>query len=151
MDRDALIAHYEQGPGEVRAALAGITETELDRRPAPDAWTAREIVHHLADSETQSYLRLRKLLAEQYPVVQGYDEAGWARVLHYERPIEPSLVVLDAVRAASAQLLHVTTDWDRAGWHTESGAYTLDDWLSIYAAHAPDHADQIRRARAGQP
>ena len=151
MNRSDLIDQYAAGPAEVRAALAGVTAAELDERPAPDAWTAREIAHHLADSETNSYLRLRRLLAEDGVVITGYDEADWARKLRYDRPIEPSLAVLDAVRAASTQLLRTLADADfeRAGTHSESGAYSVADWLTIYAAHAHDHADQIRRARKG--
>ena len=72
--RNALIAQYEAGYDEVVAALVGVTAEEIDRRPADDAWTAREVAHHLADSETNSYLRLRKLLAEDSPTIVGYDE-----------------------------------------------------------------------------
>ena len=110
MDRDQLIERYEAGPAEVRAALDGITPSELDRRPAPGAWTAREIAHHLADSETNSYVRLRRLLAEDDVLIVAYDEEEWARRLAYDRPIEPSLAVLEAVRAASAQLLRTLDD-----------------------------------------
>jgi hypothetical protein len=154
MDRLAAIERYEQGAAELRVALAGITDDELDARPADGAWTAREIAHHVADSETNSYVRLRRLLADEEPQIQGYDEARWARTLHYGgRPIEPSLAVVDAVRAASAQLLGALDEdeWDATGWHSESGTYTLAGWLAIYADHAHDHADQIRRARAGRP
>ncbi len=110
------------------------------------------VVHHLADSETNSYLRLRKLLAEDGPMLQGYDEAHWAEVLHYDRPIEASLAVFRGVRASSSDLLDRATedDWERSGVHTESGPYTVEDWLRIYAAHGHEHAHQIQRARDGR-
>ena len=73
--RQALIDQYCEGPGVVTAALAGATDEELDARPAPNEWSAREVVHHLADSEATSYIRIRKLLAEDDPVIYGYDEA----------------------------------------------------------------------------
>ena len=76
--RRALIEQYRGGVAAVELALAGITDDELDRAPAGE-WSPRMVVHHLADSETSSYLRLRKLLAETDPVLQGYDEAEWAR------------------------------------------------------------------------
>ena len=98
VDRNELIDRYEDGPAEVRSALDGITADELDRQPA-EGWTARQIVHHLADSETNSYVRLRRLLAEDDVLIIGYDQDEWASRLHYDRPIEPSLAVLDAVRA----------------------------------------------------
>ena len=81
----------------------------------------------------------------------GDGEPEWARRLHYDRPIEPSLAVLTAVRAASLQLLESLspTEWARTGTHTESGPYSVEGWLRIYAAHPTEHADQIRRARAG--
>ena len=154
MDRDqrtALIVTYRAGVAAVDAALAGITAAELDRQPPGDDWTARQIVHHLADSETMSYIRLRRLIAEDDPLIAGYDEPVWARRLHYDRPIDASVAVLRAVRAASLELIERLTDdeWARTGRHSESGAYSVEAWLEIYAAHPREHADQIRRARAG--
>ncbi len=113
-------------------------------------WSAREIVHHLADSEANSYIRLRRLLAEDGPALVGYDQDGWARELRYDRrPIDQSLAVFNAVRAASSELLGAVDDaaFDRAGTHDEHGTYSVDTWLELYAAHAHDHADQIRQAR----
>ena len=150
-DRAALISRYQQGYQAVLDALAECTDAELDARPSPDEWTAREIVHHLADSEMTSAIRLRRLLVEDAPVINGYDEVAFARMLHYaDRPIGPALEALAAARGTTAQLFGRMTeaDWARAGTHSESGAYSADDWLQIYAAHAHDHAEQIRRARA---
>jgi hypothetical protein len=152
-ERARLIEQYRAGIDQVQEALAGVTETELDRRPPePDGWTARQVVHHLADSEAMAYTRLRRLVADDEPVViAGYDEPVWARRLHYDRPIEPSLAVLRAVRTSSLQLLEALTDadWSRTGTHSESGPYSVDRWLEIYAGHCHDHADQIRAARGG--
>ena len=151
-ERQALLDRYARGAGAVDEALAGILDDDLDRRPPSGQWTAREIVHHLADSESMAYIRLRRLVAEDEPLIEGYDEPEWARRLHYDRPIEPSLAVLRAVRASSHQLLtSLTTDeWSRVGTHSEGGAYTVGRWLGIYAAHSHEHADQIRRARRGE-
>jgi hypothetical protein len=152
-DRQELIARYRAGYDEVVAALDGATAAELDARPAPGEWTAREVVHHLADSETMSYTRLRRLLAEDGAVIHGYDEEEFARRLHYERPLERSLDAMRAARESSAELLEALTDeeWAREGTHTESGRYTVEGWLQIYADHPADHADQIRRARTSSP
>jgi hypothetical protein len=149
--RQALIERYRDGYRAVLAALEGSTPAELDARPAPGEFTAREVVHHLADSEMTSAIRLRRLVAEDEPTIQGYDENAFARRLYYgQRPIEPSLEALRAARASTATILaHLTAaEWRRAGTHTESGRYSVETWLEIYAAHAHDHADQIRRARA---
>jgi hypothetical protein len=152
VERERLVRRYQEGYRAVTTALADITAAELDKRPPGDAWTAREIVHHLADSETTSYIRLRKLVAEDAPIIYAYDEALFARRLHYGRPIERSLDVLRAVRQSTAELLDVLTphEWNYHGVHSESGPYSVDTWLEIYADHAHDHADQIRRAREGK-
>ena len=151
VDRRTLVARYKEGAAVVAAAVEGLSDADLDRRPAPDAWTAREVVHHLADAETRSAVRLRQLLAEESPVIQGYDEELYARVLRYGRPIASSLAVITAVRASTAELLDLLTDDDfgRAGTHTESGPYSVDTWLELYAAHAHDHAEQLLRAASG--
>ena len=151
-ERTALIDRFRTGTVDVEDALAGITDEELDRAPAgADDWTARQVAHHLADSEAMAYIRLRRLIAEDEPVIAGYDEPEWARRLHYDRPIAASLAVLGAVRAASLQLLETLTpdEWQRTGTHSDSGAYGVGTWLEIYANHAHDHAAQIRAARAG--
>jgi DinB family protein len=149
MDRTDLLDRFRSGYDDVADALAGITPGELDRRPPDGGWTAREVAHHLADSEATAYVRLRRLIGEDNPTIVGYDEEEFARRLHYDRPIEPSLAVLHGVRTASLQLLESLSaeEWQRAGTHSESGPYTVDDWLRIYAGHSHDHADQIRRAR----
>jgi hypothetical protein len=151
-ERRSLIDRYRAGIAEVDDALAGASDTELDRRPAPDEWSARDVAHHLADSETMSTIRLRRLLAEDHPVIQAYDEAEFARRLHYDRAIEPSLAVFAAVRRANLELLDALTDdeWERTGTHSDDGPYSVEGWLQIYADHGHDHADQIRRAREGR-
>jgi hypothetical protein len=148
-ERADLIERYRSGYQEVIDALAGATAADLDARPA-DGWSPREVVHHLADSEMTSAIRLRKLLAEEDPIIVGYDESEYARRLHYaDRPIEPSLDALRAARATTVQLLERLTegDWQRSGTHTESGPYSVERWLEIYGRHCHEHADQIRAAR----
>jgi hypothetical protein len=150
MNRDALIAQYKDGYRAVAEALQSATDAELDARPAPDKWSAREIVHHLADSEMRSAMRLRQLIAEEQPVIAAYDQEEYARRLFYDRPIDGSLQAFRAARDTSAQILDRLDEaqWSREGTHTESGAYSVTKWLTIYATHAHNHADQIRRARA---
>lgn len=148
--RQELIARYKAGYDEVVAALEGATDADLDRRPRPGTWSAREVVHHLADSEMTSAIRLRLLVAEDGPVIKGYDQEEFARRLHYDRPIAASLAAFRAARESTAELLErlVEAEWGRTGTHTESGAYSVERWLEIYAGHAHGHAGQIRRARA---
>ena len=147
--RRALIEQYKAGYAQVERALEGITEAELDARPAPGKWSAREIVHHLGDSEMTSAVRLRLLVAENAPAIRGYDQDEFARRLHYDRPIAASLAAFRFARESTGEILDRLTDaqWAREGTHSESGAYSVERWLEIYASHAHKHAEQIRRAR----
>jgi hypothetical protein len=151
-DRTKLLDRYRAGVDALDDALAAATDADLDRPQPSGGWTAREVVHHLADSESMAYIRLRRLIAEDDPFIQGYDEPEWARRLHYDRPIEASRALVGAVRAASLQLLEALTpaEWERSGTHSESGPYSVDHWLELYAGHTHDHADQIRKARLGE-
>jgi hypothetical protein len=148
-ERETLIAQYRDGYGAIAEALLKITPKELEAKPGPGRWSAREIVHHLADSEMTAGIRLRRLLAEERPHIQGYDQDEFARRLHYDRPHEASLELFRCVREATAELLErmQPADWLRAGTHSEIGRYTVETWLNIYAEHAHKHARQIREAR----
>jgi len=146
-----LIAQYKAGYDEVVDSLKEFPTASLTAHPIPGKWSAREIVHHLGDSETISSIRLRRLLSEDNPVIQGYDQDEYARRLKYnERDMQPSLEAFRAARASTAQIIDGMTleDWNRAGSHTEHGRYSATDWLKIYAAHAHNHAAQIRALRA---
>jgi len=147
-ERKRLIRQYRDGYRVVVKALDGVTDDELDQS-ATGEWTPRQIAHHLADSEMMSAIRIRRLLAEPEPVIYGYDEKGFAERLTGDRPIQPSLEAMRWARETCSQLLDRMTedDWRIVGTHTESGPYGTEDWLKIYAAHAHDHADQIKRAR----
>jgi len=147
-ERKELIATYAAGYDEVMNALNGFPVESLAAHPIPGKWSAREIVHHLGDSETTSAGRLRKLLVDDNPTIQGYDQDKFATKLRYsERDMAPALEAFRSARETTGQLLELMNedDWKRAGTHTESGPYSMEDWLKIYAAHAHNHAAQIRR------
>ena len=149
-ERKLLIEKYSAGYQEVMNALDGFPAESLAAHPIPGKWSAREIVHHLADSESTSAIRLRRLLVEDKPLIQGYDQDQFASKLRYnKRDMAPSLEAFRSARATTAQLLSLMTEeeWKREGVHSESGRYTVEDWLAIYAAHAHNHAAQIQRLR----
>lgn len=149
-ERTDLIATYAAGYDEVMNALNGFPAASLGAHPIPGKWSAREIVHHLGDSESTSAWRLRKLLVEDNPLIQGYDQDAFASRLRYnERDMAPALEAFRYARQSTMQVIEQMTDddWNRAGTHSESGRYTTEDWLRIYAAHAHNHAAQIKRLR----
>src|SRR5438552_14925197 len=149
-ERKQLIDQYKEGHNEVRKALEGFPADKLAAHPIEGKWSAAEIVHHLADSETTSGLRLRRLLVEDHPLIQGYDQDAYAGRLNYNnREMAPALDAFRSARATAAQLFEFMSDedWQREGTHSESGSYSMEDWLTIYAAHAHNHAAQIRRLR----
>lgn len=150
-EREQLIAQYAAGYDQVVAALQGFPAGKLTAHPIPGKWSAAEIVHHLADSESTSAIRIRKLLTEEKPVIQGYDQEAWAKRLRYnEREIAPSLEAFRQARATTMQILPAMSDedWSRSGTHSESGSYSAETWLRIYAVHAHNHASQIARLKA---
>jgi hypothetical protein len=147
-ERERLIALYRDGYRAVVEVLHGATEEQLSASPGPGKWSAREIVHHLADSEMTSAIRLRLLLAVDRPTIHGYDQDVFAQRLHYDRPHESSLEAFRYARECTAQLLDRLTesDWLREGTHTEAGSYSVTRWLEIYGTHAHSHARQIVEA-----
>ena len=148
-ERERMVALYRDGYRAVAEALHNATEEELGASPAPGKWCAREIVHHLADSEMTAAIRLRRLLTEDRPTIHGYDQEEFARRLHYDRPHQTSLEAFRYAREATAQILERLTeaDWLREGTHSEAGSYGVEKWLEIYSQHAHRHARQIVAAR----
>src|SRR5882672_11393551 len=134
--RDQLVVRYKDGYRAVAAALEGAADAELDARPAPGKWTARQIVHHLADSEMTSAIRLRLLVAEDRAQIRPYDQELFARTLHYDRPVASSMLAFQAARASNGDLLDRLTEaqWAKVGTHPEHDHYGVEHWLEIYAA-----------------
>ena len=148
MELSTAIEEYENATETFIAVVAGLTQVELDS-PQADSWNARQVIHHVADSEAQSYARLRRLIAEPGTQIQGYDEAGWGdnETLGYKvLPVEDSLAVFRAVRSSSLEILKRCTEdqLENACIHSESGVYTLETWLKTYINHPVEHAEQIR-------
>ena len=147
-ERERRIQQYARGPARLRAALTQVPDTAVRWRPAPGRWSAHEVVCHCADSELNAAARLRYLVSEKEPVVLGYDQDEWARVFDYHaHPLEPALAAVDAVRANTVPVLHRLTEemWAREGRHTQSGRYTVVDWLRIYSDHLEKHSRQIEK------
>ena len=149
-EREALVDQYKDGYRVVAEALLKATPEELEAKPSAAAWSAREIVHHLADSEMIAAVRFRRLLAEERPTFEPRDQDVFARRLHYDRPHELSLELFKAARESTGELMNCLSEeeWLREGTHTKHGRFGLDTWLKTYGPHAHRHAEQIRVARS---
>jgi hypothetical protein len=139
---------YEASTRQFLELVQTLTEADLDRSDA-EGWTPRQVIHHLADSEAQSYARLRRLIAEPGTTIQGYDEGKWAAnsTLGYsEADVTAAIAVFTAVRNASYQLILRLSEaeLENSGTHSESGEYSVRTWLDTYTNHPKDHAQQIR-------
>ncbi len=148
MTINQIAADYQAATRDFLTLAQSLSDTDLDRSDA-EGWTPRQVVHHVADSEAQSYARLRRLIAEPGTIIQGYDEGIWAEssTLGYRTaPIAGSIAVFAAVRESSYQLLLRLDEGqlENKGTHSESGEYSIRDWIRSYTNHPTDHASQIR-------
>lgn len=151
MANNELQHRYREATTAFMERASNVSVELLDRHE-PGVWSARQVIHHMADSEAQGYARLRRLLAEPAgSLIVGYDEAAWANcsTLGYlELPVDEALAVIAAVRNSTAILLGRLSDADlaRYGEHTESGLYGVTDWIRIYTAHPYEHLAQLEAA-----
>jgi hypothetical protein len=114
---------------------------------AHDPWTIHEIIVHITDSEANSYIRCRRLIAEPGSTVLGYDENKWAADLHYiDQSADDALELFKWLRLKSYTLIKNLPEsmWANSVMHSESGQMTLDDWLDTYERHVPDHLAQMQ-------
>jgi len=144
-----LAEQYKQSTEIFLNLASSLKFEDLDRADS-EGWTPRQVIHHVADSEAQSYARLRRLIAEPGTTIQGYDESVWAEnptIGYQSHEIDSSIAVFKAVRQSSYELLLRMEDslLDNKGIHTESGEYSVRDWLKSYINHPIDHANQIKK------
>ncbi len=155
VDLKEAAAAYEAATQYFLNLARGVTAEVIDVH-AENEWSARQCIHHMADSEAQSYARLRRLVAEpEGSIIQGYDESAWAnepKLAYADGDVTNSIAVYAAVRAASLDLVKrlEESDLEKFGEHTESGKYTIARWLETYTKHPYDHGDQMVRATKGQ-
>ena len=143
-----LAEKYHQATEEFLNLAYSLQETDLDKSDS-EGWTPRQVIHHMADSEAQSYARLRRLIAEPGTTIQGYDESKWAEnpTLGYKAAeVDLPLSIIKAVRESSYELINRLDEQEleNSGVHSESGKYSVMDWLNTYTNHPLDHANQIR-------
>jgi len=146
------IARIAAAPARLRAAVAGLDESGLERTYREGGWTIRQVVHHLPDSHLNAFIRCRLALTEDAPVIKPYDETAWAELLDSRTaPVELSLRLLEALHERWVLLLRGLRDEDfaRTFRHPEQAEPRDLNWLlALYAWHGEHHVGQIEQARA---
>ena len=134
-------------PNDLRSAVSPLTDGQLDTRYRPGGWTVRQVVHHLADSHMNSYVRFKLALTEDRPVIKAYDEKSWASLPDSREPIAPALDLLEALHRRWVDLLR-SLSWaqlQREFVHPDYGASRLAVTVGAYAWHGRHHLAHIER------
>ncbi|WP_028551836.1 YfiT family bacillithiol transferase [Paenibacillus sp. UNC451MF] len=148
--RQLWIEDIEQLPVQLRNAVRGLTEDQLNEPYRPGGWTVRQVVHHVADSHMNSVIRFKLALTEQQPTIKPYDEGAWAELTDSrEASIELSLALLDQLHERWGRLLRSlnSEQWERTFVHPDSGIVRLDVNLGTYAWHGRHHTAHITQLR----
>jgi uncharacterized damage-inducible protein DinB len=146
--RDARIYILASLPAKLRSAIAGRSDAALDTPYREGGWTVRQVVHHLADSHLNSFVRFKLALTEDEPTIKAYEEALWAELADSKMPVEVSLKLLEAVHERWVYLLRSLTEeqWTRTFRHPVSGPMTLEKALAIYSWHCEHHLAHVSQA-----
>ena len=150
--RAAAIAQIAALPAALRAAVHDLDDAKLDTPYRDGGWTVRQVVHHVADSHVNAYVRCKLALTETEPPLKGYDEKSWAELADVRLPLESSLQLLTGLHARWAACLRAlpASAFARTGRHSERGPMTLDDLVALYAWHGRHHAAHVTTLRAAK-
>ena len=149
-ERAALIDDIAGLPAALRAAVAGLTGEQLETPYRPGDWTVRQVVHHVADSHMNSYVRFKLAVTETEPTIKPYDEAAWAELDDATgEDIEVSLALLESLHRRWTRFLRSLRDeqLERVFIHPDLGRVTLDEAVQHYAWHGRHHLAHITRLR----
>jgi uncharacterized damage-inducible protein DinB len=145
-ERAAAIDIVARTPAELRAAVRGLTDAQLDTEYRPGGWTVRQLIHHVPDSHMNAYVRFKLALTETTPTIKPYEEARWAELPDTQlTPPETSLALLDSLHERWVNLLRKMKpgEFERTLKHPESGIQRLDQVLALYAWHGPHHVAHV--------
>lgn len=149
-DRALYLTQVAEAPSLLRAAVANLSDAQLDTPYRTGGWTVRQVVHHLADSHLNWYVRAKLALTEQEPTIQPFNENLWAELQDGRADdIEPSLRILEGIHARTVLFFKSLgpADWDRKFFHPERGALTIGDILPALAWHSRHHTAHITELR----
>ena len=149
--RKQLLQRYKGAVSAVMVAVEHVPPEDLDKRPTPKQMSAREVVHHLADSEMREGIRMRRMLAENTPVLPHWDPAHYAERLHYDRPIDVSLEAFRAMALSNVELMERLTEdqWRREGNQQKPWKLTVEGWMEENLAHVHECLLAIMNAHTG--
>jgi len=148
--KQAALDEIARTPENLRAAIKGLSEAQLDTPYRPGGWTVRQVVHHVPDSHLNSYVRFKLALTEDEPIIKPYAEDRWAELADTKStPVEVSLTMLDALHDRWVRLLRSLSpeEWKRTFRHPDLGAMTLEKSLALYAWHGRHHVSHITSLR----
>jgi len=148
--REAAIGEIASAPEKIRAAVKDLNGAQLDTPYRDGGWTVRQVVHHVADSHMNAYVRWRLALTETEPTIKPYEEGAWAKLEDAEHaPVEVSLRLLDPLHERWVSLLRSVKagEFARTFRHPEHGVRTLDWMLFLYAWHGRHHTAHITELR----
>jgi uncharacterized damage-inducible protein DinB len=139
-----------RAPANLRAAVKGLSQAQLDTPYRPGGWTVRQVVHHVPDSHLNSYMRFKLALTEDEPTIKPYAEDRWAELADTKStPVEVSLTLLDSLHDRWVRLLRSLTpdEWKRTFRHPDLGPMTLEKTLALYAWHGRHHVAHVTALR----
>ena len=148
--RAAAIAEIARLPAAMRDAVSGLSDAQLDTPYRPGGWTVRQVVHHVADSHMNGFIRVKLALTEESPTIKPYDENAWARLADMSLPIRVSLELLDGIHTRWVAVYRAMTpdQFTRSFLHPEHGKrMTLDYHLQEYAWHSRHHVAHVTALR----
>ena len=153
VERREKIERIRKLPGEIEAVVRGLNDQQLDTPYRVGGWTVRQVVHHVADSHMNAFIRMKLILTEDNPTIKPYSQDSWAAQPDTTKtPIHHSLGIIKGLHERWSVLLENVPEsgWSRKGQHPERGEVTLESILGIYSGHGANHVGQIaglRRAR----
>jgi len=148
--REACLRKIEETPARMRAAVAGLTDEQLETPYRPDGWTVRQVVHHVPDSHLNSYIRFKLAMTQDHPTIISYDENVWAHLDDARNaPIDVSLDLLESLHGRWVHFLRSLKgdDFQRTFNHPEIGVVSVDKNIALYAWHGPHHVAHITGLR----
>jgi DinB superfamily len=149
-EQDKDIAGIAGLPTALRAAVAGLGDAQLDTEYRPSGWTVRQLVHHVADSHMNAYVRVRLALTEDWPAIKPYEEARWSELADARTlPVETSLSLLEPLHRRWVTLLESLgeADWRRGYVHPEMGRQVLSEVIAMYSWHGRHHTAHVTELR----